>query len=151
MTEPVWTGTTTAMGGRSSLPTPGERSDSDFSGPPSLLWYPWLELGASNQILVFNSVLTQNYQSVLSAQMAVIRIKLLQQSLTTLPYCFPSFLNEIPKSHSPEWILPGIKNEQPELSSLSTFKDFLGLSWVNCHLMSHLLTFHFLGESWPQI
>ena len=63
---------------------------------------PGLELGAANQIPVFNSVLTQNYQSVLSAQMAVIRIKLLQQSLTTLPYCFPSFLNEIPESHSPE-------------------------------------------------
>ena len=30
-------------------------------------------------------------------------------------------------------------------------KDCLGLSWVNCHLMSHLLRFHFLGESWPQI
>ena len=36
----LWT--TTAMGGRSSLPTPGERLDSDFSGPPSLLWSPWL-------------------------------------------------------------------------------------------------------------
>ena len=35
------------MGGRSSLPTPGERLDSDFLGPPSLLWYPWLELGAA--------------------------------------------------------------------------------------------------------
>ena len=64
---------------------------------------------------------------------------------------FPSFLNEILESHSPEWILSGIKTEQPELSSLSTFKDCLGLSWVNCHLMTHLLTFHFLGESWPQI
>ena len=35
------------MGGRSSLPTPGERSESDFSEPPSLLWSPWLELGAT--------------------------------------------------------------------------------------------------------
>ena len=112
---------------------------------------PGLELGAANQILVFNSVLTQNYPSFLSAQIDVIRVKLLQQSLKTLPYCFPSFLNEIPESHPPEWILSGIK-----LSSLSSlhwvlFKDCLGLSWVNCHLMSHLLTFHFLGESWPQI
>ena len=41
----LWT--TTTMGGRSSLPTPGERSDNDFSGPPSLLWSPWLELGAA--------------------------------------------------------------------------------------------------------
>ena len=96
----LWT--TTAMGGRSSLPTPGERSNNVFSGPPSLLWSPWLELGAANQIPVFKSVLTQNYQSVLSAQIAVIRVKLLQQTLKTLPYCFPSFLNEIPESHSPE-------------------------------------------------
>ena len=59
------------MGGRSSLPIPGERSNNDFLGPPSLLWSPWLELGAANQIPVFNSVLTQNYQSVLSAQIAV--------------------------------------------------------------------------------
>ena len=36
----LWT--TTAMGGCSSLPTPGERLDNDFSGPPSLLWSPWL-------------------------------------------------------------------------------------------------------------
>ena len=36
------------MGGHSSLPTPGERSNRDSSGPPSLLWSPWLELGAAN-------------------------------------------------------------------------------------------------------
>ena len=71
----LWT--TTTMGGRSSLPIPRECSDSDFSGPLSLLWSPWLELGAANQIPVFNLVLTQNYQSVLSAQIAVRKIKLL--------------------------------------------------------------------------
>ena len=86
------------MGGRSSLPIPGERSDSDFSGPPSLLWSAWLELGAANQILVFNSVLTQNYQSVLSAQIAEKQIKLLQQFHSThFLTVFPSFLNEIPE------------------------------------------------------
>ena len=41
----LWT--TTAMGGRSSLPTPRESSDNDFSGPLSLLLSPWLELGAA--------------------------------------------------------------------------------------------------------
>ena len=88
------------MGGRSSLPTPGEHSDNDFSGPPSLLWSPWLELGAANQILVFNLVLTQNYQSVLSAQIAVVKIKILQQSTqNTSSLFFPlssmKFLNNI--------------------------------------------------------
>ena len=39
--------TTTTMGGRSSLPIPGERSNSDSLGPPSLLWSAWLELGAT--------------------------------------------------------------------------------------------------------
>ena len=51
----TWYGawTTTAMGGCSSLPIPGERSNSDFSGPLSLLWSPWLELGgAINKVLV---------------------------------------------------------------------------------------------------
>ena len=41
----LWT--TTAMGGCSSLPTPGERLDRDFSGPPRFLWSPWMELGAT--------------------------------------------------------------------------------------------------------
>ena len=88
------------MGGRSSLPTAGEHLDSDFSGPLSLLWSPCLELGAANQILVFNSVLTQNYQSVISAQIAVFRVKLLQQStqntsLLFFPLSSMKFLNNI--------------------------------------------------------
>ena len=88
------------MGGRSSLPTPGERSDSDFSRPPSLLWSPWLELGAA---MSNTSPQTQyeykNYQQVLLAK-AVIKIKLLQQSIqnTSLLF-FPlssiKFLNNI--------------------------------------------------------
>ena len=47
------------MGGNSSLPTPGERSNRDFSGPPSLFWSPWLELGgANNKVLVQDSIPT---------------------------------------------------------------------------------------------
>ena len=64
---------------------------------------------------------------------------------------FPSFLNEILEYHSPEWILSGIKSEQPQLSSLSTFKRLPRSFWVSCHLMSHLLWSHFLGGSWPQM
>ena len=46
MTEPVLNcGQQSTIGGCSSLPTPGERSDNEFSGPPSFLWSPWLELG----------------------------------------------------------------------------------------------------------
>ena len=129
----LWT--TTAIGGRSSLPTPRERSDSDFSGPPSLLWSPWMELGATNQILVFNSVLTQNYQSVLSSQIAVIKkSSYCSNPLKTLPYCFSLF----PQWNS--WItftwMHSLRKitEQPQLSSLSTFKRlpryFFGLTVI---------------------
>ena len=72
MTELVYTWTTTAMGGRSSLPNPGGRSNSDSLGPPSLLWSPWLELGAaifkyqsSNLAQILNlSVNSPNLQAV---------------------------------------------------------------------------------------
>ena len=94
----LWT--TTAMGGRSSLPTPGERSDNYFSGPPSLLWSPWLELGAA---MSDTSPQTQyeyrTYQQVLPAK-AVNKIKLLQQStpntsLLFFPLSSMKFLNNI--------------------------------------------------------
>ena len=89
---------TTALGGCSSLPTPGERSDNDFSGPPSLLWSPWLELGVADQIPVFNSVLTQNYQSVLFSQIAVNKNQVTAAILLEqLPYCISLFLNEFPE------------------------------------------------------
>ena len=55
---------------------------------------PSLEIGAAKQILVFNLVLNQNYQSVLSAQIAENRSSYCSNSLNTLPYCLPSFLNE---------------------------------------------------------
>ena len=47
----LWT--TTAMGGRSSLPIPGERSNNDFSGPPSLIWSPWIGTRCSKTYTVF--------------------------------------------------------------------------------------------------
>ena len=85
-------GQQTVMGGSSSLPTPGEHSDSDSSGPPSLLWSPWLELGAAmSDTSPPNLVLTLNYQSVLSAQIAVIKSSYCSNPLNTLPYCFSLF------------------------------------------------------------
>ena len=62
----LWT--TTTMGGRSSLPTPGERSDGNFSGPPSLLWSPWLELGAANQIQTLTQYLLRNISQFFQPQ-----------------------------------------------------------------------------------
>ena len=66
------------MGGRSSLPTLGERSNSDSLGPPSLLWSPWLELGEANtQVLVL--ILNTNPELVIQILLAkkLYQIKLL--------------------------------------------------------------------------
>ena len=88
------------MGGCSSLPIPGERSNSDFSGPPSLLWSPWMELGVA---MSDTSPQTQyeyrTYQQVLLAK-ALNQIKLLQQStqntsLLFFPLSSMKFLNNI--------------------------------------------------------
>ena len=151
MTKPVWTRTTTTMGGHSSLPTPGECSNSDSSGPPSLLWSPWLELGAANQILVFklgiNPELISKFSQLKICNNQVIAAFLSEQ----LPYYFSLFLQWI------SWISFTWMNslwkifEQPQLSSLSTFKRLPRSFWVSCHLLSHLLWSHFLGGSWPQI
>ena len=47
--------------------TPGESSNNDFSGPPSLLWSPWLELGTTkSQIPVFKLSITPELNSKLS-------------------------------------------------------------------------------------
>jgi len=80
------------MGGRSSLPTPRERSNNDSSGPPSLLWSPWLELGA--EIVRYqssNSVLIQNL-SVSSPQVTSYNKQVTAAFLSEhLPYCFSLF------------------------------------------------------------
>ena len=88
------------MGGCSSLPIPGERSDSDFSGPPSFLWSPWLELGAA--MLDTSPQLSMNTELISkSSQLkAVNKIKLLQQStqntsLLFFPLSSMKFLNNI--------------------------------------------------------
>ena len=113
---------------------------------------PGLELGAAKHIQSFSSIITQNlwdsFHSSTSCTQFQVPANIHSQSL---PSIFPFPQMKTPESHSAEWILPGVKTEQPKLSSFSTFKDCLGLNWDNCHLMSHLPTFHFLGESWPQI
>ena len=91
----LWT--TTAMGGRSSLPIPGERSDSDFSGPPSLLCLPGLELGAakgySPQISINSDPLVSFLSSNSYTQLQVNANTHSNHFLNIFPY----FLNEIPE------------------------------------------------------
>ena len=128
------------MGGRSSVPTLGERSNSDSSGPPSLLWSPWLELGATNnQVLVLRlNTSTELISQFLSAS-KLYQTKLLQFfSQNTLLTLFPF----------PQWIpwsafLLNDSSPGKYLSSLSSLhwvllKDCLGLFglvviyWATC-------------------
>ena len=82
---------TTAMGGRSALPTPGECSNSDFSGPPIMFWSPWMELvGANNKVLVQDSIPTLHttarsfsYEAVLDHFRTVLPLKHLSQNFTS--------------------------------------------------------------------
>ena len=116
------------MGGRSSLPTPGERSNNDFSVPPILLWSPWLELGATNnQVLVLRLNTSPELVSQISQLESCIRSSYCSSSLKHLPYSFP-FSQWIP------WSAFHLNDSSPGkyLSSLSSLhwtllKDCLGL------------------------
>ena len=104
------------------------------------------------QIPVLNSILIQNLSVSSPNYPAVINQVTAAILSEQLPYYFPFFskwifLNSIP----PECLFSG-----KYLSNLSSIhwvllKDCLGLFWVSCHLMIHLLWSHFLGGSWPQI
>ena len=91
------------MGGHSSLPTPGERSNIDSSGPPSLLWSPWLELGAAI-IKYQSSDLAQILNlSVNSPSLQAVTDQVTAEFLLEhLPYYFPFFPNEFLNSIPPE-------------------------------------------------
>ena len=83
---------TIAMGGRSSLPTPGEHSNNDSSGPLSLLWSPWLELGAAMvKYQSLDSVSILNL-SVSSPNLQVVTNQVTAEFLSEhLPYFFFPF------------------------------------------------------------
>ena len=123
------------MGGRSSLPTPGERSDSDSSGPPSLLWSPWMELGAVNiQVLVLRLNTSLELVSQISQLTSYIRPSYCSLSLKN------TFLTIFPFSQWIPWSAihlndssPGKMSEQPQLSTLGTFKRLPRSFWVSCH------------------
>ena len=89
------------MGGRSSLPIPGERSNSDSSGPPRLLWSPWLELGAANIKYHSLDLVPILNLSVSSPSLLAVTDQVTADFLSEhLPYCFPfspmNFLNNNP-------------------------------------------------------
>ena len=89
------------MGGRSSLPTPGERSNSDSLGPLSLLWSPWMELGATNIKYHSSNLVPILNLSVSSPSLQAVTDQVTVEFLSEhLPYCFPFFPNEFPEYHS---------------------------------------------------
>ena len=127
------------MGCRSSLPTPRERSNSDSSRPPSLLWSPWLELSAT--IIKYQS---SHSIPILNLSISSLSLQVVSDQVTAdflskhLPYYFPffpmNFLNSIP----PEWFFSG-----KYLSNLTSIhwvllKDCLGIFglvviyWATC-------------------
>ena len=127
------------MGGHSSLPTPRERSNINSSGPPSLLWSLWLELGAANnQVLVLRLNTIPELFSQISQLESCIRSSSYSLSLKHLPYSF-RFSQWIP------WSAFHLNDSSPRkyLSSLSSLhwaflKDCLGLfglvviNWATC-------------------
>ena len=117
------------MGGRSSLPTLGERSNIDSSGPSSLLWSPWLELGEeNNQVLVLRLNTNPELISQISQLRTCIRLSYCSLSLKHLPYSFPFFPNEFLEVHS-SWMILLLEKYLSSLNSLhwALLKDCLGI------------------------
>ena len=88
------------MGGRSSLPNPGERSNSDSLGPISLLWSPWMELGATNnQVLVLRLNTNPELVTQIFSAKKLYQIKLLQFNLQNTFLTISLFPNEFLEVH----------------------------------------------------
>ena len=116
MVEPVlkaWS--TIAMGGHSSLPTPGERSNSDFSGHLSLFWSPWLELGgAINKVPVLRLNTNSAYCSKIFQLQSCTRSTSCSLPLKHLPSNFPFPMNSLKCIH--------LNDSSPGMSSLNSLQ-----------------------------
>ena len=82
--------------------TPGERSNSDFLGPLSLLWSSWIGTRCSKTDTVFQLCINSEFETVPTAQLAVISIKFLQTFTQITSFYLPFSSNETPESHSTE-------------------------------------------------
>ena len=117
------------MGGRSSLPTARECSNNDSSGPLSLLWSPWLELGATNdKVLVLRLNTSPELISKFLSASKLYQTKLLQF------FSHNTFLTLFPFPQWIPWSAFHLNDSSPGkyLSSLSSLhwvllKDCLGL------------------------
>ena len=122
---------TTAMEGRSSLPTPGECSNNDFSGPPSLFWSPWLELGGvNNKVLVLRLNTNSTYCSKIFQLQSCTRSTSYSLPLKHLPSNFPFPKNSLKCIH-----LNDFSRGMSILSSLhwALLIRLPRFFWVSCH------------------
>ena len=104
---------TTAMGGHSSLPTPGERSNNDFSRPLSLFWSPWMELGgAINKVPVLRCNTNYAYCSKIFQLQSCTRLASCSLPLKHLPLNFAFPMNSLKCIH--------LNDSSPGMSSLSS-------------------------------
>ena len=119
------------MGGHSSLPTPGDRSNNDFSGPPSLVLSPWLELGgAINKVLVLRLNTNSAYCSKIFQLQSCTRSSFCSLPLKHLPSNFPFPMNSLKCIH--------LNDSSPGMSSLISLHWALLIRfptsfWVSCH------------------
>ena len=128
------------MGGRYSLPTPGERSSSDSLGPPSLLWSPWLELGVAivkyqySKLSIKSELISKFFHPTSCNKPSYCSIPLRTTSLLFFPFSPINFLNSIP----PEWVFSRKYLSNPSSIHWVLLKDCLGLFglvviyWATC-------------------
>ena len=154
MTEPVWT-LDNNSNGRPFLPTNSWKAlKQRLHRTPELALVSLAGTRCSNsQILVLklniNPELINMFSQLTSCNKpSYCSIPLRTNSLLFFPFSPMNFLNIIP----PEWFLFLENIWATSALFIGYFlKDCLGLFWVSCHLLSHLLWSHFLGGSWPQI
>ena len=104
---------TTTIRGRSSLPTPREGSNSEFSGPSSLFWYAWLELGgAINKVPVLRLNTNSAYCSKIFQLQSCTRSTSCSLPLKHLPSNFPFPMNSLKCIH--------LNDSSPGMSSLNS-------------------------------
>ena len=122
---------TIAMGGRSSLPTPREHSNNNFSGPPSLFWSPWLELGGEiNKVLVLRLNTNSTYCSKIFQLQICTRSTFCSFTPQTPSSKFPFPMNSLKCIH--------LNDSSPRISSLISLHWALLIRfprsfWVGCH------------------
>ena len=101
------------MGGRSSLPTPRDHSNNEFSGPLSLFWSTWLGIGGEiNKVPVLRLNTNSAYCSKIFQLQSCTISTSYSLPLKHLPSNFPFPMNSLKCIH--------LNDSSPGMSSLSS-------------------------------